>query len=216
MGKFVIIKYIAEFLLSFWLAYLFAQIGNIWIKKLYTNNKKLLSFTIKSVYSKKRVYFVTLMMLIIFLRMAFQQDIWRGMLQIFVGYMLVLIIYTDFEQQIIFDKMIICLIILAGLDCFYYMPLLMDRLLAGFGGAAVFFLLTVLLRGAIGGGDIKLIFALGLLLGEEKLLIVVISGIFLGAFAAGILLLMQQIKRNDYFAYGPYFAVPALIMYILL
>lgn len=216
MEKFIIIKYIIEFLLFFLLAYLFACIGNIWIKTLYTDNKKLLSFAGKSLYSKKRIYFITLMMSIIFVRVAFQEDIWLGLLKIFLGYVLILIIYTDFEQQVIFDKMIAAVILGSFFDFLYQPPVLMDRFMAAIAGGGLFLLLAVLLRGAIGGGDIKLIFALGLLLGTERLILVIVIGILLGAIAALVLLASKQKKRSDYFAYGPYFALPALIFYIVL
>ena len=74
----------------------------------------------------------------------------------------------------------------------------------------MFFILTLLTKGAIGGGDIKLIAALGLWLGVRPLLSVIAYGFMAGGVAALFLLVTKQKKRSDYFAYGPYFALSGI------
>ena len=69
-------------------------------------------------------------------------------------------------------------------------------------------------HGAIGGGDIKLIFVLGLWLGTGQLYVTILIGLVLGGLAALLLLITRQRSRRDFFAYGPWFALPAL--YLLL
>ena len=72
-------------------------------------------------------------------------------------------------------------------------------------------LLAVLTRGGVGGGDVKLIAALGLWLGPARLTTVAFIGLALGGLAALLLLLTKRKKRRETFAYGPYFAVPAVV-----
>ena len=71
----------------------------------------------------------------------------------------------------------------------------------------MFFLLAVITKGAIGGGDIKLIAAMGLWFGYRSLLTVIMYGFLAGGAAALLMLLTKQKKRKSYFAYGPYFAL---------
>ena len=89
-----------------------------------------------------------------------------------------------------------------------------DRIIAAIFGGGIFFLLTILTHGGIGGGDIKLVAVLGLWLGTEKLLNVVLISCIVAGICAGILILTKQKDRKDFFAYGPYFALSAI--YILL
>ena len=85
-----------------------------------------------------------------------------------------------------------------------------EHLAAALGGGLLFLLLTILSKGAIGGGDIKLIAALGLWLGIRPLLCVIMYGFLAGGAAALFLLVTKQKKRRDYFAYGPYFALSGI------
>ena len=75
-----------------------------------------------------------------------------------------------------------------------------------------FLLLAILTRGGIGGGDIKLIFVLGLWLGSRLLMGTVILGFCLGGLAALFLLLTKQKKRKEFFAYGPYFSAASIFL----
>ena len=117
---------------------------------------------------------------------------------------------TDFEQYVIFDAMLLPLAVV-GLGYVVQMHLpLGQHIAAALGGGCLFFLLTVLTRGAIGGGDIKLIAVLGLWLGIRPLVQVIAYGLLAGGAAALIMLLAKQKNRHSYFAYGPYFALSAI------
>ena len=104
---------------------------------------------------------------------------------------------------------------LLALPAAFFSPLpLTDHLLAAAAGGGLFLLLAMLTRGGIGGGDIKLIFVLGLWLGTDRLLSAVLAGLLLGGLAALLLLLTGRKKRQNNFAYGPYFALNALWLYL--
>jgi Type IV leader peptidase family. len=74
----------------------------------------------------------------------------------------------------------------------------------------LFLFLAFISKGAIGGGDIKLIAALGLWLGIKALLTVIIYGSVAGGIAALFLLLLKKTTRKQFLAYGPYFALSAI------
>lgn len=128
---------------------------------------------------------------------------------------MVYISLMDLDQHVILDKSV-CL--LAGFS-FLFLPILpadfANRLLAAAGGGGLMLLLAVLTKGGIGGGDIKLLFALGLWLGSEKLLLVLFFGFMSGGIVSALLLLTKIKKRGDAIAYGPYFALSAAIALLL-
>ena len=70
--------------------------------------------------------------------------------------------------------------------------------------------MALLTKGVIGGGDIKLIFVMGLWLGAEKLLQVIAGGFILSGLAAGVMLLSGRWGMRERFAYSPYFSLLAL------
>ena len=124
--------------------------------------------------------------------------------------LLSLITITDFEQHVIFDATLAPLAI-CGVGYTIYLQLpLTEHLVAGFSGGLLFFVLTLLTQGAIGGGDIKLIATLGLWLGIKPLIIVIIYGAIAGGLAALLLLLLKKTTRKQFLAYGPYFALTAI------
>ncbi|MBP3295271.1 MAG: prepilin peptidase [Lachnospiraceae bacterium] len=79
-----------------------------------------------------------------------------------------------------------------------------------------FFLVIGLIRyrgqEAMGGGDVKLMAALGLLLGWKSILLVMILGCFLGATIH--LILMAVFKKSRQLAFGPYLSAGAIITMI--
>ena len=126
--------------------------------------------------------------------------------------LLSLVTVTDFEQYVIFDVTLLPLAVCGvGYTLYLKMPLT-EHLAAGFSGGLLFFVLALLTKGAIGGGDIKLIAALGLWLGMKQLITVIIYGAIAGGLAALLLLLLKKTTRKQFLAYGPYFALSAIGM----
>jgi leader peptidase (prepilin peptidase)/N-methyltransferase len=78
---------------------------------------------------------------------------------------------------------------------------------------AVFGLIYLLGRGALGLGDVKLEAAIGALLGYPAVLAAMFAGIMAGGIAAAFLLLSRRAGRKDAFAYGPYLALGAWLVY---
>ena len=117
---------------------------------------------------------------------------------------------TDFEQQVILNEMVF-FFALFGLCYTLHLQLpIQEHLLAALGGGLLFLFLAFISRGALGGGDIKLIAALGLWLGWKLLLSVIFYGTIAGGVVALALLLTKKIKRKQYLAYGPYFTLSAI------
>lgn len=137
-------------------------------------------------------------------------------LHILFSALMLMIVFTDIEQEVIFDKVNLFLGC-CGLGYIFLADLpLMHHLLTGIGTGILFLILAILGRGAIGGGDIKLMTALGIWLGYNGILQTIIIGSILGGTAAFILLITKRLKRKDSFAYGAYYAIAALISFFLM
>jgi leader peptidase (prepilin peptidase)/N-methyltransferase len=74
-----------------------------------------------------------------------------------------------------------------------------------FVGGGLLFLLALI--GAMGGGDIKLMATMGLLLGYQKILLALLLGFFVGGIISLFLLIFKIKSRKDQIAFGPFLAI---------
>ena len=197
----------------FFLSLLFSFFGSYWIDRLYkkVQSSDLLSFP-EHVTSRARFRKPLLFLLLLLcLGKAFITAAPPALYYITIAIaILSFVTATDFEQHVIFDSMLLPLAV-CGICYTWHMKLpLWEHFAAGLGGGLLFFILTLLSKGAIGGGDIKLIAALGLWLGYKPLVIVILYGAMAGGAAAFILLLSKKIGLKQYLAYGPYFALSGI------
>lgn len=188
-------------------------LGSFWINRLYAQEQdsELLSFP---EYIMQRSRFRKLLLLLLLTVCLIKAwSIAAGMQLFYYVIAIVLLVFvtvTDFEQYVIFDSMLLPFAV-AGICYTLHMQMpITEHFAAAFVGGLLFFLLTLLTKGAIGGGDIKLISALGLWLGIHPLLSVIAYGLIAGGIAALFLLITKQKSRHDYFAYGPYFALSGI------
>ena len=136
-------------------------------------------------------------------------------LAIFTGFLLIMLA-GDLEQQIIYDKQLALFAVMGLIQTLLLYPaLLEDHLLAALAGGVGFLLLAVLTRGGIGGGDIKLLSALGLWLGTNALEFVALGGIMLGGLFALLAMMTQNKGRRDFIPYSPAFILLAIFAFIV-
>ena len=198
------------------LSFFFGKYGSLWIDRLYLKNHSILSFP-DAVGSRAR-YRVKLLTLLFFLtgiRLFFVSQGIILVLALALCGLLLLIIATDFEQYCIFNDMIIPLAAGGVLCCALFLPIAIDHLISAAAGGVLFLIIAILSRGALGGGDIKLIACLGLWLGTDALFVVSMIGIILGGLVALLLLLTGKKKRKSAFAYGPYFALTTVALFLI-
>lgn len=198
------------------LSFFFGKYGSLWIDRLYLKNHSILSFP-DAVGSRAR-YRVKLLTLLFFLtgiRLFFVSQGIILVLSLALCGLLLLIIATDFEQYCIFNDMIIPLAAGGVLCCALFLPIAIDHLISAAAGGVLFLIIAILSRGALGGGDIKLIACLGLWMGTDALFAVSMIGIILGGLVALLLLLTGKKKRKSAFAYGPYFALTTIALFLI-
>ena len=204
---------LTEFLPVTMLSLALTVAGSLWIDRLYLQEQDstLLSFP-EQVTKRAKYRKILLFLLLVF---CFGKAWNRFSLPVLFYYVaaisfLSFVVVTDFEQYVIFDNMLLPFSII-GLCYTAYMNLpLFNHIAAALSGGLLFLLLAIATKGAIGGGDIKLIAAMGLWLGIRPLLSVIGYGFLTGGAAALFLLLTKQKQRHDFFAYGPYFALSGI------
>ena len=133
---------------------------------------------------------------------------------IIASFFLLMVTFTDFEQYVIFDLMLLPFAVIGIIAMIHLNWSIYDHLIAAVVGGSAFLLLAITTHGAIGGGDIKLIAVLGIWLGSKILLNVVVIGCILAGVSGLMMLVMKQKDRKSFFAYGPYFALTTI--YILI
>ena len=206
-------KNLLLYLLPMLLSLIFTILGSVWIDQLYLREKDITLLSFPDQISSRSTIRKPILFLLLLLCVG---KAWFSLpLPVLLYYMIAItllsfITMTDFEQYVIFDSMLLplaaiglCYTLHRGLPIF-------EHLAAGLGGGLLFLLLAVVSNGAIGGGDIKLIATMGLWLGIWPLISVIAYGFMAGGVAALFLLLTKQKKRNDFFAYGPYFALSGI------
>ena len=135
--------------------------------------------------------------------------------------LLLAITYSDLRKQLIFPRHLLPLCLCGFTAALLSAPegeLLaraLDCLLAGAAGFLSFLLLAIATGGGIGGGDIKLLGALGLWLGTEKLLLVALTGCLLGGLFALLALLTGRKKKGEAIPYAPGFTLAAFCISLM-
>ena len=207
----------SEILKTYWpvplLALVITFVGNIWINYLYPKalERDSLSFP-KQIpqRAKWRKPLLCISLLLCFGK-AWSLSSMPALPYLLIAISLLLFMtITDFEQQVILNEMVSVFSLLGLCYTLHLQLSLQDRVLAALGGGLLFLFLAFISNGAIGGGDIKLIAALGLWLGIKALITVIIYGAIAGGIAALLLLLSKRVTRKQYLAYGPYFALSSI------
>lgn len=126
---------------------------------------------------------------------------------------LIVATFIDLKHQIIPDRLIVILLI-AGVGFALYQNGFRELLGNGIGlvlGGGIFLLIAVLTGGAMGGGDIKLMAALGLWFGWKTILLLSLLAFVIGALVSVVLMALGIKSRKDYIPFGPFIAIAALI-----
>ena len=120
----------------------------------------------------------------------------------------------DYRFQFIFDDSLVPLLVV-GLAATPWLPCsIWQRLAAGAGAFVVLAALAILGRGALGGGDVKMMAALGLWFGVNGIITTASVGFIIGGIAAIVMLLFKVHGRKDFFAFGPFLIIGAVVAWL--
>lgn len=127
--------------------------------------------------------------------------------------LLLCITVTDIETMLIPNAFVISLAVLAVIALFLFPEISAISRVVGMTAVSLFMLvLSLIVQGAFGGGDIKLMMAAGFLLGVVNTFIAFFLAAIIGAIA-GIMLKLSnhQVKQ---IAFGPFLATGIIIAFL--
>ena len=120
----------------------------------------------------------------------------------------------DYRFQFIFDDSLLPILVV-GLVATPWLPFsIWQRLAAGAGAFVVLAALAILGRGALGGGDVKMMAVLGLWFGVNGIITAASVGFIIGGIAAVVMLLFKVHGRKDFFAFGPFLIIGAVVAWL--
>ncbi|MBR1859024.1 MAG: prepilin peptidase, partial [Selenomonadaceae bacterium] len=180
--------------------------GSFWIDRLYKLSTDSLTFP-NEIQSRSRFRKPLLLIFVSFCIInLINIPTPQMMYSIIAAYLLVLIMVTDFEQYVIFNKMLVPFALIGAVYIFHLNLPILNHLAAALLGGVIFLILALITKGGIGGGDIKLVAVLGLWFGIDDLLFIVVAASIMAGVAALIMIIFTKKSRRDYLAYGPYFS----------
>jgi len=145
---------------------------------------------------------------------------------VFLASILIIVFFVDIEHRIIPNSLVI--FATAGGIIFYIMGLILPVSISGDGdwwsplagallGSSFFFMTgsvgSLIYKKAevIGGGDIKILFPVGLFLGWRLMLVGLFISIVLAGAICLILILLKRLKSTDTVAFGPFISIGVMI-----
>ncbi|WP_188207302.1 prepilin peptidase [Alkalibacillus aidingensis] len=128
--------------------------------------------------------------------------------------LLVIITVSDWHEQIIPDR-VLAFFVLVFVIIRLWLPLdpWYDAYLGAALGFGLLFVIALISRGGMGGGDIKLFGVLGLVLGIQGVLLTLMLASLIGSFIGIALIAFSKVKRGMPIAFGPFIAIAALVTY---
>lgn len=128
--------------------------------------------------------------------------------------LLVIITVSDIAYMLIPDKILLFFLIpLIVLRVFEPLSPWWDSIVGAFVGFGVLFLIAVVSKGGMGGGDIKLFFVIGLVLGWIPTLLTLFIASIIGTVIGIISLRLTKKGRKTPIPFGPSIAIAAIIAY---
>lgn len=128
--------------------------------------------------------------------------------------LLVIITVSDIAYMLIPDKVLLPFaVVLLVLRLFVPLDPWWDSLLGAVVGFGILFLIAIVSKGGMGGGDIKLFFVIGLVLGTGGALMTLFFASLIGAVAGIVQLRIKKQGRKTPVPFGPSIALGAVIVY---
>jgi leader peptidase (prepilin peptidase)/N-methyltransferase len=125
-----------------------------------------------------------------------------------VGCILITLTLIDADTMTIPDSLNIALMVCAVAAIWIWPDVgLVTRIIGFFAISVPLLLISLIVAGAFGGGDIKMMAAAGFLLGWPNAIVATFIGLVLGGVYGAILLVRRKKGRKEHFAFGPCLAI---------
>ena len=131
---------------------------------------------------------------------------------IFLSIILSYISVIDLKYNIIPNKVIAIIFIFGVLFNIISNTVAVRNMVIGFFIISVpLLIISIILKGSMGGGDIKLMAAAGAFLGWEKIVVAFFIASLIASITSIILILLRRIKSKDMIPYGPFLSMGIFI-----
>ncbi|MBB2480639.1 prepilin peptidase [Bacillus sp. APMAM] len=128
--------------------------------------------------------------------------------------LIVIITVSDLIYMIIPDKiLLIFTVIFIILKIMFPSEPWWDPIVGAVFGFALLFLIAILSKGAMGGGDIKLFFVLGIILGLKYTFLTFLIATFLGAVFGILMMIARKYKKRKPIPFGPFIGAGAILSF---
>ena len=144
---------------------------------------------------------------VLFLRLGFTIVLAKAIVMTSI---LVIISFIDLKYRIIPNFMIIIALIMEIMLSFFIRSSFIDTILGMIFGGGIMFLLF-LVPNVMGGGDIKLMFAIGSFLGLKKTLWAIFLAFAMSSIVGIILILFKVKGTKDYIPFAPFLSLGSFI-----
>lgn len=125
---------------------------------------------------------------------------------------LLAITFIDLDHQIIPDAMTLPGMGVGLAASAFFLPVgFRDALLGLLLGGGLFYLVALVSRGGMGGGDIKMIAMIGAFLGWKDVLLVILTASFFGSIVGIALMVLRGKDRKFPVPFGPFLALGGLM-----
>lgn len=125
--------------------------------------------------------------------------------------LLIIISFIDFDHQIIPDRLVLMIFILSMFRCIYRCIFLNDNLLYYLGGifaaSGLLFILGLIIKDSVGGGDIKLMAASGVFLGFKLILLALFIGAIYAAVYSAFIVIFKKANLKTVIPFGPFLSL---------
>ena len=129
---------------------------------------------------------------------------WMTLISFIVSMILLVISMIDWKIMEIPNGLVLSLLVIAIIRYFLAPIPLIDSIMGMFCISVPMFGLIMLIPDGFGGGDVKLMFAAGALLGWVNIILAGFIGIVIAGVYASYLLINRKNGRKDHIAFGPY------------
>jgi len=125
---------------------------------------------------------------------------------------LIVVTFIDLSHQIVPDRITLPGIVIGAIAAATVLPAgLVNALIGIFLGGGLFYLVAILSRGGMGGGDIKLIAMIGAFLGWRDVLLTIFIAALTGSMVGLYLMIMLGKGRKYPVPFGPFLAIGAVV-----
>ena len=122
--------------------------------------------------------------------------------------LLLVVALIDQDTQIIYDRFHVMILVLAVMAIWLFPEHgIINRLIGAVVISVPMLVLALLIPGAFGGGDIKLMAVSGFFLGVGPIVCAMFIGLLTGGGYGAFMLISGKLRKKDHFAFGPFLAV---------